>query len=68
MYFSRDVISLKKTYGEKAHVKELFMLPVMTSGDDNEQENGIHPLAKKFVFMFNNDWEHEPGLLSADKQ
>ena len=66
---SRDVIFLKKTFGQWAHVKEPSMLPAMTSVDDDKNDN-ISPLAEKLVYISHNDLEDESNnnLLLANKQ
>ena len=40
---SRDVIFVKKTFSEWAHVKEPLMLPVMTSVNDDDDDDEIIP-------------------------
>ena len=56
---SRDVIFVKKTFSEWAHVKEPLMLPVMISVVDNNEEEIISQLSKKLVYLSDNDLEDE---------
>ena len=64
------MIFLKKTYGELAHVKEPLMLPLMTSADDDYEEEIISPLAEKLVYLLGIDLENESknDLLLANTQ
>ena len=55
---SRDVIFLKKVYGEWVHLKEPFVFQVMTSVDDNDEEI-ISPLAENLVHVSDNYSEDE---------
>ena len=57
MYFIKRCDLLKKTYGEQTHAKELLMLQVMKSfdNDDDDDDDIISPLEEKLVYILDND-------------